>query len=73
MNPAWLTSTVIKCRSTIGRMGVVFVASPEPVRAAGFADKKWAVADELRGECRGVTRAPQGQPQLFLLSNGRKV
>ena len=73
MNPAWLASTVIKCRSTIGRMGVVFVASPEPVRAAGFADKKRAVADELRGECRGVTRAPQGRPQLFRLSNGRKV
>jgi hypothetical protein len=52
---------------------VVFVASPEPVPAAGFADKKRAVTDELRGECRGATRAPQREAQLCLMSNGRQV
>jgi hypothetical protein len=40
---------------------------------ASLADEERAVADELCGECRGVTCAPQGQAQLLLLQNGRKV
>jgi hypothetical protein len=52
---------------------VLFVASLEPVPAAGLADKKRAVTDELRGECRGVTRAPQREAQLCLVPNPRHV
>ena len=64
---------MIKCRSTIGRIGVEFVASPEAVAVASFADKERAVANELGGEGPGVTRAPQCQAQLLLLPNGRNV
>ena len=50
-----------------------FVASPEAVPVASLAGKERAAADEVRGECRGVPRAPQRQTQLLLLPNSRKV
>ena len=40
---------------------------------ASLAGKQRAVPDQVRGECRGVSRAPQRQAQLLLLQNGRKV
>jgi hypothetical protein len=40
---------------------------------ASLADKKRAVPDQVRGECRGVTRAPQRQAQLLLPPNSRQV
>ena len=40
---------------------------------ASLAGKERAAADEVRGECRGVPRAPQRQTQLLLLPNSRKV
>jgi hypothetical protein len=51
----------------------VFVASPEPVLVAGLADEERALPDEVRGMCARVARPPQGQLQLLLLPNGRKV
>ena len=40
---------------------------------AGLADEERACPHEVRGMCPRVTRPPQGQPQLLLRLNGRKV
>jgi len=40
---------------------------------ASVAGKQRTVPDQVRGECRGVPRAPQRQAQLLLLPNSGKV